>query len=82
MTTTPRPVVLVVEPMVLAAWAVVDALAGATVLVVEARQAVRRRASRRSGTTAPRAGAAARARTTPCPEVIAPARTFHGSLTV
>ncbi len=39
MATTPRPVVIVVELLVLAAWTVVDALAGATVLVHQARVA-------------------------------------------
>lgn len=39
MTTTPRPVVIVVERLVLVAWTVIDALAGATVLVHEARVA-------------------------------------------
>ena len=48
MTTVPRPLVLLVERLVLAAWAVVEALAGATVLLVEARAAARSRARRRS----------------------------------
>lgn len=39
MSTTSRPVVLGVERLVLVAWRVIDALAGVTVLVHEARAA-------------------------------------------
>ena len=93
MTTIPRPLVVLVERLVLAAWAVVEVLATAAVLLVEARRGVRPRERRRPGTASltagadagTHAGAHAGPRVRPGPTrcaVGAAARTVDGSLTV
>lgn len=67
MIAAPRPLVLVVERTVLAAWSVVEVLAEVTVTVVEVREARRRRVRPRSAGPADHGDVAAAGLAWPAP---------------